>query len=438
MTTMVVFLCLMLPALAEITITPPTEIIQVGQRYLLSVEGLTAADLPRTVVVVEPKETTSAVGVTGWGGEQYLWFHAVDEGRRFIAVIIGGMGKPVVSTLVLDVGRVPQPDPPPPPPPPGELTVVVVYESTDRTPQEALVLLGLRKYLVDQSLAYRLVDKDLKDSTGQAPTWFEVPRSSALKKGLPCLVIGTVQDGLFSVVVAERLPNSIKDAIDIVERYRTAEDSSSLYVPTPLDIVVRMLKEARVTADDILFDLGSGDGRILITAAKQYGCRTVGYEIEPNLVVQSQANAKAAGVENLVTIHHQKIEEADLGSASVVCLYLDESLLGNLAPKLQRLQVGARIVSHDHPIPGMPAERIIVVESGGRSHSLYVYQIPISTVRTPGPHYRGPHPGCMMCLGNHLQSTHRVSRPRLDTVGYQKWGTLHDNHHNHKVLACTQ
>jgi len=147
---------------AEIEIVPPTEAIEPGRHYLLSVTGLTAADLKRTQVVVEPAESTSAVGVSGWGCQQFLWFSAADNGRRFVAVIVGqefSNRKPAVATLVLEVGPAPDPDPPPPPPPPpGELTIVVVFETTDRTPQEAIVLLGLRKYLEAQKVAYRLHD----------------------------------------------------------------------------------------------------------------------------------------------------------------------------------------------------------------------------------------------------------------------------------------
>ncbi len=216
-----VVLCLASTVLAEITITTPTEKLEAGRHYLLPVNGLSATDLARTVVIVEPKETTSAVGVTGWGGEQYLWFNATDNGRRFIVVIVGGMGKPVTASLMLDIGNS-SPDPPPPPPPlPGELTIVVVYESENRTPQETLVILGLRDYLIKSNVAYRLVDQHLKDRTGRAPKWFQAPRTFALKVGLPCLVIGVINpEGVFSVVDAKPLPDTIEGAIKLVKPYR--------------------------------------------------------------------------------------------------------------------------------------------------------------------------------------------------------------------------
>lgn len=207
---------------AQIAITPPAEPIEAGRHYLLPVIGLTPSDLTRTVVVVEPKETTSAIGVTGWGGEQYLWFNATDNGRRFVAVIVGGSGKPTVASIALDVGTGP-PVPPVPPPLPGELEIVVIEETTDRTPTTALVLLGLQKYLASRSLSYRLVDKDLKDGqTNLTPTWFERPKEAALEKGLPCVVVGSTLNGVFRVVAVEKLPDTVDAAVAIIERHEVA------------------------------------------------------------------------------------------------------------------------------------------------------------------------------------------------------------------------
>lgn len=224
---------------AQIVIEKPTERIEAGRSYLLKVYGLTAADLPKTIAIAEPSETTSVVGGFTWGGdaepgeeELCLRFYAADNGRRFVAVIIGGSGKPTIASVTLEVGPsptplpvppVPPPDPPIPPPLPGELEIVVVEETADRTPQTALVLLGLQEYLASRSLSYRLVDKDLKDGqTNLIPTWFERPREAALEKGLPCVVVGATLNGVFRVVVVEALPNTVDAAVAIIKRHEVA------------------------------------------------------------------------------------------------------------------------------------------------------------------------------------------------------------------------
>ena len=119
------------------------------------------------------------------------------------------------------------------------------------------------------------------------------------------------------------------------------------YVPTPQDIVDRMLVLAGVTTDDVVYDLGCGDGRIPITAAKQFGARAVGVDIDPDRIRESEANAKAAGVEHLVTFVLQDATTVDVSPATVVTLYLLSSSNLKLRPMLTRqLRPGARIVSH--------------------------------------------------------------------------------------------
>jgi len=119
------------------------------------------------------------------------------------------------------------------------------------------------------------------------------------------------------------------------------------FVPTPLDVVKRMLKLAGVTKRDIVYDLGCGDGRIVITAAAIYGARGVGFDIDPDRIKESQENAKKAGVEQLVTFKLQDALTADVSRATVVTLYLLSSSNARLRPLLtKQLKPGARIVSH--------------------------------------------------------------------------------------------
>lgn len=120
-----------------------------------------------------------------------------------------------------------------------------------------------------------------------------------------------------------------------------------IYVPTPEAVVDAMLELAGVGPGDVLYDLGSGDGRIPIAAAKQHGIRAVGIDIDPVRIREANANALAAGVTDLVTFREEDLFQSDIGEASVVTLYLLQSLNVRLRPKLlAELKPGTRIVSH--------------------------------------------------------------------------------------------
>jgi cyclopropane fatty-acyl-phospholipid synthase-like methyltransferase len=119
------------------------------------------------------------------------------------------------------------------------------------------------------------------------------------------------------------------------------------YVPTPQPVVDAMLRMAKVTDQDVIYDLGCGDGRIPITAAATYGARGVGIDIDPKWIEQANENAKAAGVTGKVTFRTQDLFETDIREATVVTLYLLPWLNLKLMPKLQKeLKPGTRVVSH--------------------------------------------------------------------------------------------
>lgn len=119
------------------------------------------------------------------------------------------------------------------------------------------------------------------------------------------------------------------------------------YVPTPQAVVERMLVLARVGKGDVLYDLGSGDGRIVITAAKRYGARAVGIDLDPTRIKEARDNASAAGVDGQVRFIAGDLFKADLSDADVVTLYLLNSVNRDLRPQLWRqLKVGTRVVSH--------------------------------------------------------------------------------------------
>jgi len=119
-----------------------------------------------------------------------------------------------------------------------------------------------------------------------------------------------------------------------------------IYVPTPQAVVDAMLEMAKVTSQDVVYDLGCGDGRIPITAAQKYGARGIGIDIDPQRIYEANENAKAAGVTGKVTFLNQDLFTSDFKEATVVTLYLLPSLNERLIPQLKALKPGTRIVSH--------------------------------------------------------------------------------------------
>lgn len=149
------------------------------------------------------------------------------------------------------------------------------------------------------------------------------------------------------------------------------------YAVTPDDVVDRMLVLAETTKDDIVYDIGSGDGRICIAAAKKYGARAVGIEIDPKLVDAARANAKAAGVEHLVEFRLADALTSDVSQATVVTLYVLASGNARLRPLLTRqLRPGARIVSHAFSMgPSWPADQVDHFTSAqGDEVTLYLWR----------------------------------------------------------------
>jgi protein-L-isoaspartate O-methyltransferase len=152
------------------------------------------------------------------------------------------------------------------------------------------------------------------------------------------------------------------------------------YVATPSAVAAKMLELARVTQDDVVYDLGSGDGRIVIMAAQRFGARGVGVEIDPDLVWDAHDNAQRVGVADRVQFLVQDLFETDLRAATVVTLYLMESVNLELRPKLWReLRPGARVVSHDFPMGDWPPEQVVSVDG----HRIYVWTISAQPLTQP-------------------------------------------------------
>jgi endoglucanase len=152
-----------------------------------------------------------------------------------------------------------------------------------------------------------------------------------------------------------------------------------IYVPTPHKVVDKMLELAEVRKGDLLYDLGCGDGRIVVAAAKKYGCKAVGYDIDPKRVKESVENVKKNNVEGLVTIEQKDIFTLDLSNADVITLYLLPSLNVRLIPQLEKLKPGSRIVSHDFDMKGVIPDKIVKVASGSShvEHTIYLWITPL-------------------------------------------------------------
>ena len=150
-----------------------------------------------------------------------------------------------------------------------------------------------------------------------------------------------------------------------------------LFVATPELVGIEMLRLAGVTKDDVVYDLGSGDGRLVIAAAREFGARGVGVELEAKLVQDSRESALKAGVADRTQFLWEDIFRADVAAATVVILYLSPELNLKLRPKLLReLRPGARIVSHDFDMGDWPPTRTLRAKGPTREHALHLWIVP--------------------------------------------------------------
>jgi SAM-dependent methyltransferase len=160
------------------------------------------------------------------------------------------------------------------------------------------------------------------------------------------------------------------------------EGYDPIYVPTPQNAVEKMLDMAKVTKKDVVFDLGCGDGRIVATAAKKFGARGVGIDLNPVRIKEAKETIKKFGVEKLVELREANaLKVKDLDKATVICLYMLTPFMEKLAPQVKaKLKPGSRIVAHDFPFPGWEADQTVEFEGiddngNKRELRLYLYTI---------------------------------------------------------------
>jgi protein-L-isoaspartate O-methyltransferase len=147
-------------------------------------------------------------------------------------------------------------------------------------------------------------------------------------------------------------------------------------ISTPQMIVDRMLEAAHVKSGETVYDLGSGDGRILITAVQRFGARAVGIEIDPDQVEKARRRIHSLGLDDRITVQHASALRADLSPADVVTLYFLTSTNEKLKPNLEKcLKPGTRVVSNQFPIKGWKASEAVIVKVGLVEHTIYVYRM---------------------------------------------------------------
>ena len=188
--------------------------------------------------------------------------------------------------------------------------------------------------------------------------------------GFVCLLVGFVlraalYQGAFWSEPAE----------DLIQRTKP----NAPFIKTPNNIVDKMVQLANINKDDLVYDLGCGDGRYVITAAMQTACHGVGYEIEPEIVVVARQNVMAHGVEDLVRIEEQDVFKVDLRDADVILVYLLKWMLEDLIPQFDAMKAGSRIVSHDFWIEGVEPDEVLELEDDQQEmRSIFLYTLPLT------------------------------------------------------------
>ena len=170
-----------------------------------------------------------------------------------------------------------------------------------------------------------------------------------------------------------------KTADETKKQDLSARTPDCVYVGTPYDVIDRMLEMAPLREGDLVYDLGCGDGRIVVAAARRYGCRGVGYDISPERVKESLENVQKNRVDRLVTIEQEDIFQLDLRQVNVIMLYLLPEMNLRLLPQLKKLKPGTWIVAHDYGIEGIRPDRSVKMTSleDGVKHYVYLFKTPL-------------------------------------------------------------
>jgi SAM-dependent methyltransferase len=207
-------------------------------------------------------------------------------------------------------------------------------------------------------------------SVGSSVTWLSGCAASAAKPAESSESVGPP-----TPEASKTLPRKPLDIDD------PAREPDSVYWTTPPAIVDRMLEVAEVKSTDVVYDLGSGDGRLVIAAAQRFGAHGVGYEIDQKLVDLATKLASEAGVSHLVRFERKDIFTVDLSQASVITMYLLPTVIEQLIPQLNKLKPGSRIVSHNYPMPGVEPDRVVTAHLPDSEHFLLLWHPPLKITK---------------------------------------------------------
>lgn len=198
-----------------------------------------------------------------------------------------------------------------------------------------------------------------------------------------CLILAFAASGFSCASNTAGVPTANNSAVGKMTAAPVAEATPAReldvpYVPTHMDVVDEMLKMAEVSRDDVLYDLGSGDGRIPIEAAKRFGTRGVGIDLNPQRIKEANANARSAGVTEKVRFVEGDIFKSDFREATVVSLYLLPAINLQLKPQLlEQLKPGTRIVSHNYDMGSWQPEKMKKIKTpDGVDHFVYFWRVP--------------------------------------------------------------
>jgi SAM-dependent methyltransferase len=225
--------------------------------------------------------------------------------------------------------------------------------------------------LPDEVIYSRLL-KSLNSRPGSTIPYKAILRLFADAPNLGLIEVSSEKEGWLV------LPN----APEIKAEGRIHRPLDVIFIPTPQDVVDKMLELAEVKKGDLVYDLGCGDGRIVITAAKKYGCRAVGYDLDPDRVKESRENVEKNQLGHLVRIEQKDIFTLDLSKADVITLYLLEHLNVKLIPQLEKLKPGSRIVSYRFDMKGVKPDKIVTVtlKEDNSEHKVYLWTTPLKRI----------------------------------------------------------
>jgi len=210
------------------------------------------------------------------------------------------------------------------------------------------------------------------------------------------------------------------------------------YAGSPLPVIDAALQAAQVKPSDVVMDIGSGDGRVCVVAAKRYGCRAIGLEFDANLVALSRRTAERNRVAHLVEIRHADALRADLGQATVVYLYHQADFLTLLRPQLERLKRGTRMICLDYPPPWLDLKPVATLKVDGHEHRIYAWEAGMESLRNdsallacaktyPGARfYRGERNAYLVGLAQETAETLAAAGEQAYwRDGHPDWSTRH-------------